>query len=294
VTWQTDSGNAVITDSDPGTDQYGVAAAIATFGSQTGTQIVEGDADGLGWQFSLLAQNAPAISGVGNAATFGPTIAAGSYLAIVGSNLATTTAPYLRTGYLPLSLAATSVSFTTSTLVVAAPLSYVSPAQVNVQVPWELAGQASAVMHVNSNYISSADQTVNLTTYAPGIFEYPDPKTGKPIAATLDLNFARVTSANPIPPGSVLQIYANGLGPVSQQQISGQSASSTSVVNTSATATVKIGGEPATVIFSGLSPGSVSLYQLNVTVPANAPAGYQPVVVTIGGVSSQTSHVYVQ
>ena len=55
---------------------------------------------------------------------------------------------------------------------------------------------------------------------------------------------------------------------------------------TTSTPAVTIGGVPAQVEFSGLAPLAVGIYQLNVAVPAGAPAGQQPVVVTIGGASS--------
>ena len=61
------------------------------------------------------------------------------------------------------------------------------------------------------------------------------------------------------------------------------------------TPTVTIGGVPASVSFSGLAPGYFGLYQVNAQVPANAPTGNAvPVVLTIGGVSSNTVTIAVQ
>jgi uncharacterized protein (TIGR03437 family) len=41
------------------------------------------------------------------------------------------------------------------------------------------------------------------------------------------------------------------------------------------------------VEFSGLAPGTVGAYQINVLIPSNAPSGSAvPVVVSIGGVQS--------
>jgi uncharacterized protein (TIGR03437 family) len=52
---------------------------------------------------------------------------------------------------------------------------------------------------------------------------------------------------------------------------------------------VQIGGVQATVLFSGLTPGYVGLYQVNAQVPAGASAGNSvPVAVTTGGASSNT------
>jgi minor extracellular serine protease Vpr len=78
-------------------------------------------------------------------------------------------------------------------------------------------------------------------------------------------------------------IYANGLGPVDTPQSSGDPASSTKLVGTLASPAVSIGGTAATVQFSGLAPGFVGLYQVNVQVPASAPTGAQTLKLSIGG-----------
>ena len=60
------------------------------------------------------------------------------------------------------------------------------------------------------------------------------------------------------------------------------------------TPTVSIGGSTITPIFSGLTPSSVGLYQVNVTVPADAPTGNQPLVIMTGGVASVAKTILVQ
>jgi uncharacterized protein (TIGR03437 family) len=57
---------------------------------------------------------------------------------------------------------------------------------------------------------------------------------------------------------------------------------------------VTIGGVNAPVGFSGLAPNIVGLYQVNITVPVGVPSGTQPIVLTLGGVSTQTSQLPVQ
>jgi uncharacterized protein (TIGR03437 family) len=50
---------------------------------------------------------------------------------------------------------------------------------------------------------------------------------------------------------------------------------------------VTVGGVPATVVFAGTAPGFVEgALQINVQMSASVPSGAQPVVVTVGGVSS--------
>jgi len=59
------------------------------------------------------------------------------------------------------------------------------------------------------------------------------------------------------------------------------------------TPTVTIGGVNADVQFSGLTPGLAGLYQINVTVSANAGAGNVPITLSIGGANAKTSSIYV-
>jgi uncharacterized protein (TIGR03437 family) len=103
-----------------------------------------------------------------------------------------------------------------------------------------------------------------------------------------------VTSTNPAKRGDVLELFANGLGPVVNPQSSGDPASSTVLSKTTTDCTVTIGGVSAKVDFCGMAPGYVGLYQINATVPSNAPTGSQPVVISVGGVSSPSANLPVQ
>ncbi|PYT30196.1 MAG: hypothetical protein DMG58_14870 [Acidobacteria bacterium] len=44
---------------------------------------------------------------------------------------------------------------------------------------------------------------------------------------------------------------------------------------------MQIGGQPAQVKFSGLTPGAIGLYQLNVRIPQNAPSRDSDLVVSL-------------
>ena len=69
----------------------------------------------------------------------------------------------------------------------------------------------------------------------------------------------------------------------------GNAAVSAPLASTVTSPTVTIGGLPAGVSFSGLAPGSVGLYQVDVQIPGDAaPGDAVPVELTIGGVKSNT------
>ena len=80
-------------------------------------------------------------------------------------------------------------------------------------------------------------------------------------------------------------IYCTGLGLVSSPPADGAAGSGQTTV---ASPSVTIGGASATVSFSGLAPGFVGLYQINAVVPSGIAGGNQPVVISIGGSSSNS------
>jgi uncharacterized protein (TIGR03437 family) len=90
---------------------------------------------------------------------------------------------------------------------------------------------------------------------------------------TFDLGMTSVVAAAPVIRatrivGNAVEIYGTGLGAVDAAIQTGERAPLDRFVRTLATPTVRIGGQPATVLFSGLAPGWVALYQVNAAVPA--------------------------
>jgi uncharacterized protein (TIGR03437 family) len=160
-------------------------------------------------------------------------------------------------------------------------------------VPWELANYSSATVKLMINYTYSATYTLNLATYAPGFFGYS--ANGQVFAAAQDANsnLAIITASHPVAQGNTVVLYLNGLGPVHNPPASGWPATDASSTTT-ATPTITIGGQTATVTFSGLAPGFADLYQVNATVPTGIASGIQPVTCSIGGVSCQTAQLYVK
>jgi uncharacterized protein (TIGR03437 family) len=249
---------------DKATDALGDAGVFVDLGPQQGDQIFTGTTGGMTQEFDGYVRRLPTISigGVINAAppflTQG--MQPGSYITIYGNDLADTTLEK-STPLLPVSLGQVSVSFDGGGISLPGRLSYISPGQINVQIPWEFQGQSSVQMKVTLyGYLWGGLYTVPLATYSPGIFAFTDAKRG-----------------------GIIVIYANGLGPVSTPQSSGHAASLTELVSTNTMPTATIGGIPASVKFSGLAPGWEGLYQVNVEVPAGAPTGTQTLTLSIGG-----------
>ena len=269
------------------TDRLGTAGVFVDLGPQQGDQTFSGTAGGLTQRFEGFARRLPTINanGVVNAAPpyqVGPGLAPGSYISIFGSDLSDATLVE-STQSLPVSLAMASVSFDGGGKSLPGHLHFVGPKQINVQIPWEFQGLSSVQMKVTLyGYLWGSLYTVPLTTYSPGIF-----------AVTDGANNAVISATNPVKRGGSIVIYANGLGPLGSPQASGEPASSTQLVGTTAAPTVTIGGSPGGILFSGLTPGSVALYQVNVSIPTDAPTGTQTLKLSIGG-QDTTASVVVQ
>ena len=303
------------------TDQFGFAyAELITGVNARSNSSVSVTVAGNSFSGGVNIQNPPNVTGVADAASGAKTVAPGSYVAIYGTGLADTTLangtsynpngavvtvasdPVIANGaVLPLqlganpldqTLSATTVSFDVPSAGISVPahLTYISPTQVNIQVPWELQGQSSAQMKVTINGdLFGNVVTVPLANAAPSFFTYNNIAIG-----TDTKSFNLLSASNPAVRGQIIVLYANGLGPVNNQPNSGDPAGSAPTASCKTLPTVMIGGQNAQVAYGGLVPSLPGLYQLNVTVPANITAGTQTITVSAGGVTSASTTLPVQ
>jgi uncharacterized protein (TIGR03437 family) len=238
----------------------------------------------------LAFGDAPTIpaGGVLNFASFRAPLVAGSLGVIFGQNLAASTVMAV-TRPLPTVLQGTRVVINN----IPAPLFFVSPSQINFQVPWELAGVTTPTLVVSSTTGVSAPYALPLATFAPAIFSTNWAGSGQGVIFNPDLT-ANGTD-KPARPGDEVRIACLGLGVVYNQPASGAMAS-LATSDTKTAPIVTIGGLPAPVVSSRLSPPGwwfggteEATYQVVAQVPLTVtPGNAVPVVVTIGGVSSNT------
>jgi uncharacterized protein (TIGR03437 family) len=162
--------------------------------------------------------------------------------------------------------------------------------QISFQVPWGLAGQSSASVQVVNNGVAGNSVSVPVISAQPGIFTYN--AGGTNFGAILHANYQLADTSHPAAAGEVLLIYCTGLGAVSPSQQNGVAASG--IASTTVTPTVTIGGVTASISYTGLAPGFVGLYQINATVPAGVGSGNNPVLISMGGIASNTAMLPVQ
>ena len=158
-----------------------------------------------------------------------------------------------------------------------------------MQIPWEAAGQSQVSVAINNGLATSAAVNVTLSAAQPGIFLL-DGVNG----AIEHVSGVVVSAAAPAAKGEAVVVFCTGLGPVSPAVADGVAAPISPLSYTSAQPTVTVGGQQATVLFSGLAPGFVGLNQLNVQLPANVASGSQDLIVAVGTAASNTAKIQIQ
>jgi adhesin/invasin len=226
------------------------------------------------------------IQSVVNSASFHPGGAPRAAMTIFGANLAD--GVYQATAFpLPTQLGPTSVTVNGGVV----PLYYVSPTQINFQMP-SSAPPTSVQVGVSNGFsglrIAQAQTTV-LTAVQPGLYTAAGNR-----AAALNQDLSVHTPATPVPAGSYIILYMTGGGPISPPLPDGTAAPASPLSVLTGNVQVTIGGKSAQVTYAGAAPGFAGLSQLNVIVPAGLAAGDQAVFVSVNGVPSNASLITVK
>jgi uncharacterized protein (TIGR03437 family) len=170
---------------------------------------------------------------------------------------------------------------------VAAPLLYVSPSQINFQVPsaTPLGNQEIQVQRASTGQVLSS-WIFRFDSVSPGLFTANATGTGQ-LAATNQDNTVN-DGGHPAKAGSIITLYGTGQGLVSGLPPDGQPNPS-GAFSTDQKPKVFINDNfvpDSDVQYSGLAPGFVGLWQINVKIPANVPPADVPVFVTYLGLGS--------
>lgn len=232
--------------------------------------------------YGELAGDPPSISAVTNAASYSTdAIAPGSLVSLFGAGLAPTTARAISIP-LPLSLADTSVTVNG----VVAPLLFVSPQQINAQVPLEIpAGPATVV--VRALGAVSAPVAIMLRAAAPGVFT---DAMGQ--AAVLNADGSVNSDKHPAPSGSTVSVFFTGQGPVATAVEDGAAPPAGQRISATSTISATIGSAPVEIPFAGLAPLYAGVAQMNLKIPALT-TGVYTLVINIGGAASNAAQLVI-
>jgi uncharacterized protein (TIGR03437 family) len=276
----------------------GAASTVLTLPNAPGTVQVTATAGSFSVTFTaaaiLIMNPALMANSVVNGVTFNSATppSPGSIVSIFGQNLATSNGSATSLP-LPNSLQGTTVLLNTPAGEISLPLFYVSPVQINAMMPFEVA-PGTYSLQVQSNSTLSNSIQVSIAPFSPGIFTVNSTGQGTGIFVKTDGSIA--SASNPIAPGSVVSVYATGLGAVNPPIASGEPGAGSEPLNrTIAAPIVFFDTLQAKVLYSGLAPDFAGLYQINVIVPSQLSSATNiPVSISIGGIAGNRVTVPVE
>ena len=213
-------------------------------------------------------------------------IAPGEIVSIFGANIGPAT-PAISTagadGLIPKALAGVAASFDGAF----APLLYASSSQINAIVPFAVADKTATQAEVTYNGSTVLSLILPVSNASPGIFALDS--SGRGQAAALNQDFGVNSSANPAGQGTVVMLFAAGAGQTNPPGVDGKITQS-DLAMPKLPVTVSIGGQPADVLYAGNAPGLVAgALQVNARVPEGVNTGAASIVLTVGGVPSQSA-----
>ena len=222
----------------------------------------------------------------------GDPLAPGTIAQVYGANLASTS---VSPGVLPI-----PTTFNGTFALVGpqqVPLYYLSNGQLDVEIPSELAANQQYPIIVSVNGALTVPDTITVIPDTPGIVTYldgppPNVQDGAHIIAQHNADYSLVNAASPAKPGEYVTMYLVGMGATNPAVASGMAAPSSPLAQLVDQPTLTIDGNVvpgSDIAFAGLTPGSVSLYQITFKVPSSLSSSDVDLVVTQNGRSSNTT-----
>ena len=284
----------VAPSTDVGQVRFYVAANAANGnGQQTGDRIHNAN-----FTASPAAGGTPPSinsGGVVNGASFQPGIVSGSWVSIFGSNFTSARRDWeglINNGVFPTEIEGVRVNINNKP----AAIHFISPGQINVQVPDDTATGIVNVEVITAGGRTTA--TANLEQIRPGLFaaqvdtrRYVSATISQPGGAIFIGNPADLPGTRPARPGEIIELWGTGFGATQEARPAGRIVTSASPVT--ATVRVRVGGVEITPEFAGIV--GAGLYQVNIRVPETLANGSHSVSIIVGGVeSANNGNLFVQ
>jgi uncharacterized protein (TIGR03437 family) len=204
-------------------------------------------------------------NGIQNSAAETPhnTVAPGSAVAIYGVNLAAdlATAP---AGKLPHTLEHVTVRVGGQVV----PLFFVSPGQINVQLPSNLVdGKHTLTVHVDGK--PEASETFTVARNAPGLFSTGEGKAAIAVATHQDGSL--ISAHSPARHGELVTIYGTGLGPYHPAPADGVAVPANAKYPLADSVTLMNGKQQASPVWAGAAPAKIAVAAVQIKIDESFP-----------------------
>jgi uncharacterized protein (TIGR03437 family) len=177
-----------------------------------------------------------------------------------------------------------------------APLLYVSPGQVNLQVPYDLDNSEYRLV-IRRGDVVSAPAALGVGSASPAVATVSGTGSGQGQVYRIlpEQAAAFATPDNPAKVGDTILVVATGLGATNPFFDEGKAVPTDNLLNVASTVQILVGDVAATNVQGYLAPGQIGIYFVTATVPEGSPTGDAVnVVVRANGVDSQTVTMAIQ
>ncbi len=268
-----------------GTEQFPFTRTLAPLYSRTGiVMLTVSGFTVVPWNYDALVA-IPQITRVTNAADGSGSVATGGLVSITGRNLNPTNA-VSREMPLPTALGESCLTVNG----VPTPVLFVSPTQINAQIPFNVEGNTTLVLRTPGGVSDNYNLVVR--SAAPAVFRGQGEAEGVPTVVRARNN-ELVTLSNPVHRGDTISIYLTGMGKTAPEVEAGVPGPSNPPAVALTQPDVSIAGFPLDVIFAGMAPGQVGVYVINANVPRGTPLGLELPLKVDQGSGSATVNVRV-
>ena len=216
-----------------------------------------------------------------NSANFAPgPFAPNSIITIFGANLAFNAAGAVAdvTNTLPTVLSDVRVYVNNTTV----PLVYVCPKQINLVIPSNLKAGTVPIRVVRQG-LTGPEISLTLVDAAPQLFADPN----NYVLAQHGADYSQITPDSPAVAGETIVVYATGLGRTLPNAFAGEIDRTPAPIASSLQ--LSLGGAPFPadhIQYAGLTPGTAGVYQMNLQLPDDLPAGNLEIVAAVGAQAS--------
>lgn len=226
----------------------------------------------------------PRLERIANSADGQRPVAPGGLVSIFGQNLSPVN---VTTRTIPLPTALGESCLTVNGMPV--PLIFVSDAQVNAQLPFNVVGNVTMILRTPGGVSDNFNLTILPT--APGIFRQTIEGLGDNVPTILNgRNGLLATGSNPVKRDDTITIYLTGMGRTNPPIDEGLPSPTEPLAHALVDPKVTLGGHELPLIYAGLTPGQVGVYQINAKIARSVPVGMTvPLIIEQGGYTTTVS-----